>query len=189
MFPYIVWAATPNQELMQLLSGFHSLQAGFVQSVNSNQQSSGKMALQRPGKFRWEIEKPNQQLIIADGKYIWVYDADLQQATKQKMDYQQANNPALLLSGSIEDLQRDFIITKLSKPGQGIWFELIPKAQNALFQKIEIQFINKKISTMYIVDNLGQHSRLKFNNILINPKLNASLFKFIPPKDVDVVEN
>jgi outer membrane lipoprotein carrier protein len=190
IFPCLIWAATatPNKELTQLLSSFHSLQADFVQSINSNQHSSGKMALQRPGKFRWEIQEPYPQLIIADGKYIWIYDADLQQVTKQKMDYREANNPALLLSGSIQNLQKNFIITKLNqKPGE--WFELRPKAKNGLFQKIQIQFISHKLTAMYIVDNLGQHSTLRFNHLHVNPKLNPKLFSFVPPKNVDVVEN
>jgi outer membrane lipoprotein carrier protein len=190
IFPCLIWAAasSPTQELTQLLSCFNSLQADFVQSVNSNQRSSGKIALQRPGKFRWEIQKPYPQLIIADGKYIWIYDADLQQVTKQKMDYSEANNPALLLSGSIQNLPKNFIITKLSqKPGK--WFELRPKAKNGLFQKIQIQFINRKLTSMHIVDNLGQHSTLRFNQLHVNPKLNPKLFRFVPPNNIDVVEN
>ncbi len=194
VFPCIIFASSPAQELIELLSSFHSLQANFVQSVVNDkpdvtQQLSGQVFLQRPNLFRWEIQKPSQQLIIADGINIWVYDADLQQATKRKIDYRQSNNPAMLLSGSLKDLPKNFIITKLSKLPKGEWFELKPRTGNTMFQKMRVQFVNRKLSTMYVTDNLGQRTKLVFTNVRINPKLKPVLFKFKPSPNVDVVEN
>ena len=39
------------------------------------------MSLAAPRLFRWEYVKPYPQLIVADGKTVWVYEPDLQQAT------------------------------------------------------------------------------------------------------------
>jgi outer membrane lipoprotein carrier protein len=194
IFPCIVFASSPSQELIELLSSFNSLQANFVQSVVNDksrisQQLNGQVSLQRPNLFRWEIKQPNRQLIIADGANIWVYDADLQQATKQKIDYRQSNNPAVLLSGSLKDLPENFIVTKLSKSDIGKWFELKPKTSNTMFQKIQLQFRNGKLSTMYITDNLGQLTKLVFTNVRINLKLKPILFKFNPSPNIDIVEN
>lgn len=181
IFPSIVFATTPQEQLAQLLSNFNSMQANFVQTTD-NQKTIGQMALQRPGKFRWQVQKPSQQLIIADGTMLWIYDADLQQATKQKLNYQKSDNPAMLLSGSIADLQKNFIITK-----QGAWFSLKPRANHGMFQNIQLQFINGKLESMHILDNLGQHSVIKFSKVRINPKINPNLFKFKPGQGVDVV--
>lgn len=195
VFPCIVFASSPSQELIKLLSSFNSLQANFVQQnivsnkSSINQQLNGQVFLQRPNLFRWEIQQPNQQLIVADGANIWIYDADLQQATKQKIDYQQSNNPAMLLSGSLKDLPNNFIITKLSKSDIGKWFELKPKTGNTMFQKIQVQFRDSKLSAMYVIDNLGQHTKLVFTNVRINPKLEPILFKFKPSSNIDIVEN
>jgi outer membrane lipoprotein carrier protein len=194
IFPCIIFASSPTQELIKLLSSFDSMQANFVQSVindgsNINQRSDGQVFLQRPNLFRWEMQQPSQQLIIADGTNVWVYDADLQQATKQKIDYRQSNNPAMLLSGSSKDLPKNFIITKLSKSAKGEWFELKPKTRNGMFQKMQVQFVNGQLSTMYITDNLGQRTKLVFTNVQINPKLKPILFKFKPSPNVDIVEN
>ena len=186
LFPSIVCAITPTQQLANLLSNFTSMQANFVQTT-ALQQSTGQMAMQRPGKFRWQVQKPSQQLIIADGTTLWIYDADLQQATKQKLNYRQSDNPAMLLSGSIADLQKNFIITKLQKSEPGAWFALKPRTKHGMFQNIQLQFINGKLKTMYIVDNLEQHSGIKFSKVRINPKINNKLFEFKPEKGVDVV--
>ncbi len=188
IFPILAFGSTPPQELTDLLSNFNSMQANFVQTSDA-QQTKGQMAMQRPGKFRWQVQKPNQQLIIADGTFLWIYDADLQQATKQKLNYQQSNNPTMLLSGSVEDLEKDFTITKLPARKPGEWFALKPKSQHGMFQVIQLQFINGILKTMHITDNLGQQSMIKFSNVLINPKLDSRLFTFKPEKGVDVVEN
>ena len=76
------WAADPTTELTGLLSEFNSMTAQFSQVVYSGkgkvvQRSSGTMALQRPGKFRWQVSEPNAQLLIADGSDLWVYDVVL----------------------------------------------------------------------------------------------------------------
>lgn len=81
------------------------------------QKTTGKMALLRPGKFRWETQQPTQQLIIANGRYAWVYDVDLEQVTKQKINTQQPGSPAELLSGSSDTLRRAFSIKRLTSDG------------------------------------------------------------------------
>ena len=48
--------------------------------------AAGKLYLQKPGKFRWDYSQPSEQLILADGKQIWFYDKDLQQANVRDMD-------------------------------------------------------------------------------------------------------
>ena len=61
--------------------------------------AAGRLYLQKPGKFRWDYSEPSEQLILADGKQIWFYDKDLQQANVRNMDASLANTPAVLLSG------------------------------------------------------------------------------------------
>jgi outer membrane lipoprotein carrier protein len=34
-----------------------------------------------PDRFRWDYRKPYQQVIVADGTAIWIYDSDLEQVT------------------------------------------------------------------------------------------------------------
>src|SRR3989338_7359814 len=107
-FSLTALADESSQRLSVILSGLQTLQADFEQTLiresAAETSSNGKMALQRPGKFRWEVRQPNQQRIIADGRYLWIYDADLEQVTKQRLDFHHPGSPALLLSGSIRSL-------------------------------------------------------------------------------------
>jgi outer membrane lipoprotein carrier protein len=181
-------------DLASQLSHFNSMTANFAQilydsSGNVIQKNTGQMALKRPGKFRWQVDKPNKQLLIADGRFLWIYDEDLEQATKQKLDKNQANSPAWLLSGSVTSLEDRFLIYRVKKGEPGEWFQLKPDNQKDLFKWIQLHFVQGNLTEMQLYDNLGQLSKFVFTNIKINPNLPNNVFQFSPPKGVDVVEN
>ena len=188
MFPVSSYAATASEDLISALTKLHSFKADFVQSVLDGrgsiiQKSSGQMALQRPGKFRWETQKPGQQLVIADGKKVWFYDIDLQQVTVQKQQTTQPNSPALLLNGEPIKLAKDYIITQ---PANGI-YQLKPKQTNSMFNIIELGFQNNNLNIIRLQDSFGQITTVQFKNVDNNPNLPARLFQFVLPKGVDVV--
>ena len=193
LFSTITFASNAGAELAQLLEKTHTMQADFEQFIISasgkelGEHTAGKIAIERPGKFRWETSHPTHQLIVANNDYIWNYDADLAQATKGKIDYAQAGNPAMLLSGSSETLRQSFYIFKIAKPGVGIWFELKPKVKNNLYQWIKLHLIEEHLDAIYIMNNLDQNSEIRFENIIINADLPAGIFKFSPPKGTDVI--
>jgi outer membrane lipoprotein carrier protein len=183
----------PADSVSALLSGFHNMSAEFTQTtydVNKQpmQKSAGVMALSRPGKFRWEITQPNAQLLIADGSYLWIYDIDLAQATRQKLNKNKTNSPAFLLSGSIESLKaRYHVVSLTARSGQT--FRLTPKNSDDLFKWIELDFLDGKLKAMQLSDNLGSLSSFEFKQVKLDPEFNPSLFQFKAPKGVDVIQN
>jgi outer membrane lipoprotein carrier protein len=191
-FPTLVMAADACQDLPNILDKIHTMQADFVQVVKNStgvgQQSKGMMILQRPGKFRWEIFNPSHQLIIANDFNILTYDSDLKQLSRQKISYKQADNPVALLSGSVSELQKKFIIKKqLSKKESGDYFELHPKIKDSMFQLVTMHFASGRLDFMRILDNLGQQTDIEFINIKINIPLDRKVFVFTPPKGVDII--
>ncbi len=187
-------AETASQTLAASLSKFQSLSANFQQNVFDGkghllQKNTGTMALLRPGKFRWEVVSPNPQLLLADGRYLWVYDKDLQQATRQAMDKNNANSPASLLSGSVETLENRFNVKQLKATAQTQSYQLRPNSQHDLFKWIELTFIADKLSSMKLADNTGSITDFHFQNVKMNPSLSNNLFHFKPPKGVEVIKN
>jgi outer membrane lipoprotein carrier protein len=181
-----LWAQTAADDLAAKLSNIKTMQANFNQTLYESRgpaakKTSGQMYLQRPGKFHWQINQP-KQILIADGSNLWVYDVELQQATKQRLNNRRALSPAELLSGSVADLQRQFIISYQN----GI-FSLQPKSRNEMFQQVQLKFVNDQLRSLRFLNNLGQTSQLQFSDIRINAPLNPGLFHFTPPKGVDVV--
>lgn len=205
-----------SNDLFSLLDNITTMSADFVQTVaqqprshnkgsqtTPSQQTTGKMSLSRPGKFRWEIEQPTQQLIIATNRYIWIYDIDLEQVTKQSINTRQSGNPAQLLSDSGNALRRTFSVTRLpdegidqdsddatNKPGKhSDYFELRPKAKNSMYNWIRVLFIDSKLRQMTMEDALGQRNKFIFSNVTTNQEISPSLFIFTAPNGVDVIDN
>jgi len=193
-FPLLAWGETAGQDLAKLLGSINTMQGKFVQTMENNnlgsgQKSSGVFAMQRPGKFRWEIFNPSHQLILVSGDIILIYNDDLKQVSRQKVDYRQTNNPIFLLSSSTLELQNNFYIKRLlSIPDGYSCFELRPKTKDDFFQKVIIKFKQNKLHSMFVLDNLGQKTNFDFFGVDFNVSLDKKVFIFIPPKGVDYYE-
>ncbi|STX29387.1 outer membrane lipoprotein carrier protein [Legionella beliardensis] len=186
-----VWADTPAAEVQAKLNAIHSMSANFDQIVTAGKrevsQTSGKMALVRPGRFRWETKSPLEQLVVADSKQLWVYDIDLEQVTVKKQEQGLGGTPGLFLSGYDNTVTRDFDVTAKDKDGVRTYI-LKAKSPKENFQTVHLTFNKDALSLIEFFDQLGQHTIVKLKNIKTNPSLATKLFQFKPPKGVDVVE-
>jgi len=183
--------ASPTSEVEKYLGGLATWSADFTQTIDDGhgkvmRSAVGKLYLQKPGKFRWDYSQPSEQLILADGKQIWFYDKDLQQANVRDMDASLANTPAVLLSGG-GSLGSQFDVTALP-PSDGLeWYQLIPKHADTDFQLVRIGFRHGDLASMFLADKLHQVTQLAFSNPKRNAKFASDLFSFVPPPGVDVI--
>lgn len=190
-FPLLAQAGAVDA-LKQFLDGTRSYRAEFSQSVLSKSgrkplQSTGKLAFQKPGKFRWDVEKPYPQLMVGDGQKVWIHDPELEQVTVKKMDQALGATPAALLSGT-SDMLRNFNLSEGGEADGLQWVEARPKSQEASFDMVRLGFVpNGELKAMEMFDNFGQTTFLRFHQPERNPALPASLFRFTPPKGTDVI--
>lgn len=151
-----------------------------------NRSYSGTMQVKRPGQFRWETTSPMQQLIVTNGQTVWIYDPDLEQATRQQMDAQVGNTPALLLSGKPDQIKKAFRVTQPNRSQAN--FVLYPRSKDGSFESLTIRFQGDVPSQMVLQDSLGQKTDIQFSNVKLNPRLNDQLFVFKPPVGTDVID-
>ncbi|WP_299188448.1 outer membrane lipoprotein chaperone LolA [uncultured Psychrobacter sp.] len=175
------------KRLNKLLTNTKSMTADFTQTTKgaTNGTFKGSMSVQRPNNFRWETKSPSEQLIVANGNSMWIYDKDLEQATKQGVDSQVGNTPALLLSGDPSKIDKNFKVTQPYENKN--YYVLYPKTGDASFKNLSVSFNGGKPVMMVLNDTLGQTTSIKFNSIKLNPSISSSQFKFTPPKGVDVI--
>jgi outer membrane lipoprotein carrier protein len=178
-------------DVERYLSGVSSWSADFAQTIDDGhgkiaRSAAGKLYLQKPGKFRWDYTAPSEQLILADGKQIWFYDKDLQQANVRDMDVSLASTPAVLLSGGAS-VSSQFTVTTLPKNAGLDWYQLIPKHADTDFQLVRIGFNKGELASMFLADKLNQITQVTFSNSKRNPQLAPDLFTFAPPPGVDVI--
>lgn len=187
------YANTPSTSLIQLLNNVRSMQADFTQVVSDNRgkavnKTRGHMALQRPGKFRWDTQQPNKQLIVTNGQKVWIYDPDLEQVSIRYLTKEAGETPALLLSNTNATLENDFRVQMLSDDSSLQWFLLTPRDKGSMFEAIRLGFANQQIRQMQLQDHLGHVTRIRFDRIVVNATLSPSLFTFRPPANVDVID-
>ena len=150
------------------------------------QQATGTMQFARPGKFRWQYDKPYEQLIVGDGARLWVYDRDLNQVSVRKLDKALGDSPAALLAGSNE-IEKIYNLTNLGNQEGMDWLEAVPKSKENTFERIRLGFSPAGLEAMELRDQFSQVTVIKFANVERNPKLSAEAFRFVPPKGADVI--
>lgn len=188
-------ADTGATSLEQFFTGLHDLTANFDQTITDvkgvvTQNASGKVTIQRPGKFRWDYVTPYEQLVLGDGQHLWTYDADLEQATIKPQSDALAGTPALLLSA--EEQPGDlFNVAPLPARDGEDWFELTPKTEHGLgdtqFNQLRLGFVHGTLVAMELVDAFDQTTLIRFNDLRRNGGVSAKVFDFTPPAGVDVI--
>jgi chaperone LolA len=189
---FSVQAGEGRTQLDKYLAEFNTLEASFSQELADEkgavrQRSQGKVYLQRPGKFRWEYQKPYEQLIVADGKKVWIYDKDLEQVTAKPLHAAIGNTPALLLGGQV-NIEKEFTISEDGRKEGLQWLTLKPQGKENQYSDIRLGFEGSTLRNMELHDNFGQTTRIRFAEEQRNKKLAPSLFEFKPPAGVDVMD-
>jgi outer membrane lipoprotein carrier protein len=180
--------------LRQFLAGAQTLQADFRQELlgpghETIETASGSLSIRRPGRFAWRYAEPIVQLIVADGENLWIYDADLAQATVTALDDAAPASPAMLLSGEAS-LDTEFDVLEELVVGDTTWVRLAPK-RNGLdgsdFKEVRVGFRDGSISELQLLDSLDQTTLLEFSDVQVGIELPENEFEFELPPGVDLI--
>jgi outer membrane lipoprotein carrier protein len=163
----------------------------FTQTVTApdgvkKKSSSGSFEFARPNRFRFAYAKPFEQLIVADGRKVWIYDADLNQVSARKLSNALGATPAALLAGG--SLEIDFDLAAMPAKDGLDWVKATPKAKDGAFQSVLIGFRGKDLAAVEIVDSFGQRSLLQFAQLAPNVAIAPERFVFTVPPGADVIE-
>ncbi len=174
------------------LKSVRTLSADFVQVVRNrdgqiSSRVTGTLSLSRPDRFRWDYRDPYVQVIVADGRKLWLYDADLEQVTVRPLESGLGSTPAMLLSGT-GSVGESFSSGPVERDGDWTWCRLIPRQQGSDFESVSLGFDDRGgLVAMQLLDKLGQSTELNFSDVALNQKLDPALFQFTPPKGADVI--
>ncbi len=175
----------------QFFDQLQTLEADFYQRVDGGetgvrQESTGRVWIQRPGRFRWHYQHPYEQELVADGKNLWTHDPDLEQVTVKPAAEVLTDSPAMLLSGQ-RPVSSVFDIQSLERESELDWFRLLPLSEDATVEEIQLGFRDEELLVMQILDHFGNRTTLHFQQILRNQGLDEGLFRFIPPANADLI--
>jgi outer membrane lipoprotein carrier protein len=196
----MAWTARADG-LGALTAFLKSAQAGraeFTQIVTSPAQegrqpksktSTGVFEFQRPSHFRFDYKKPFEQILVADGHTLWLYDRDLNQVTARSQSQTLGNTPVALIASApdLKALQADFVLSNAPDHDDLVWVNAIPKARDGALKSISLGFRGEQLVMLDVQDNLGQRSVLRFGEFRWNPGFSASEFQFKPPAGADLL--
>ncbi|MBS1200813.1 MAG: Outer rane lipoprotein carrier protein LolA [Proteobacteria bacterium] len=184
-------AEAAAERVDRYLSRLATLRAGFQQEVLDasgavREEAAGSLAVSKPGRFRWDYRTPSEQVLVSDGKTIWLYDVELEQVTVRKADQALSATPASLLSGKGK-ASESFVVADGGHADGYEWALLTPRLEDTDFRQVRLGFRDGALERMDLVDRLGQTTRIRFTDVELNPALADNLFGFKPPPGVDVV--
>jgi outer membrane lipoprotein carrier protein len=174
--------------LRETLSG----KGSFTQTVTAadglrKKVSSGSFEFQRPNRFRFAYAKPFEQLIVADGTKVWIYDPDLKQASSRRLDGALDSTPAAVLAGG-GDVDKQFALSADGSRDGLEWVLALPRAKEGMVRELRIGLRGREPAAIEVVDSFGQRSLLQFAGFQTGVAIAAERFSFKPPPGVDVVE-
>lgn len=151
--------------------------------------SSGSFEFLRPSRFRFHYLKPFEQLIVADGQTLWLYDADLNQATARRQQEVLGNTPAALIAtaSDLKGLSALFTLANAPDADGQQWVLATPKSRDGQLQSVRLGFRQGQLATLEMLDSFGQRSVMQFGPLDTQAGFKPGHFAFQPPAGADVL--
>lgn len=172
--------------LQQRISKLNTFEADFKQQVIDADgklimQGKGKVHLSHPSLIRWHALEPDENLMVSDGKTLWIYNIDLEQVTASDAKQAIDSTPFALLASNDVSLWANYSVTRQDEA-----FVITPKQKSAQVAHLYIYFKDEKFSKLVIEDLSKQKSEFTFAATSSNHALSKSLFIFTLPEGVEL---
>ena len=195
IFAQLMPSGSALDRLDALLRNIETLDADVVQLIVESdggvlEESEIQMLLKKPDGFYWETLTPFPELIVTDGTTLWNYQPDLEQVVIEDWDSSRSELAAQLLSGNIESLGGDYTINSVTPMGsEHHEFELTPRSADNVYQLISINFMHDELDSIYLNSKNGQQTVWRFENVIRNSAIDNAKFQFVPPENIEIIEN
>ena len=174
------------------------LRARFSQNytraiVGRSTLSTGTLTFKKPGRMRWDYDKPEPRMFLSDGKALWLYEPAEKQAFKQELKTSQLPAALAFLMGKgkiTDEFEVSFAKDKShGRPGDHR-LALSPKQPQSAYKSILFIVDPKEflVRESVLVDAQGNTNHFVFDGLEVNAKVADSVFKWSPPAGVRVVD-
>lgn len=180
-------------EVEQALDTMTSFEAEFVQVVTDEklfreEKTTGKVWIQRPGKFFWRYDSGQKMDIVADGVNIWIYQPELKQVMVQSLNDIGEDLPISWLASGQPVAQR-YHTRKLPEKSDGlVWFDLQNKkggSQEIAF--VELGMKENVMQQVRLTSSDGRVTLVRFQQPQRNQNIDPNRFVFEPAVGIDIV--
>ena len=181
--------AKKNDEIISkienYLNNINTLQAEFIQIDHYGNSKSGILRIAKPGKIRFEYNKPSSIIIISDGKYIIFFDKKLEQINripKNKIPIK------FLIDDKFSFKKNEILIKNLNYDGNVISIT-IKDNKNHFSGDLTLLFEDKPLvlRQWIIQDSQGFTTKVSLQEISTDIVINDTYFKFNYQENFDKI--
>jgi outer membrane lipoprotein carrier protein len=168
-----------------------SLRAHYTEryaGMGMDRTESGTLLLKKPGRMRWNYDKPVGKVFVLDGKFAWFYtpgDVQAQKIPAKQLD--DLRSPLRFLLGHTQ-LKKELDKLTVTPEGAGFRIAGIPKGME---ERVKLLTLGVKasgtIERMRLEEVSGAVTEFAFTDIEENVPVKNSDFVFSPPAGVLVV--
>lgn len=192
------WASEEQKALDAIQKQYESvktftakfLQKSYVKTMNQSLEAKGEVQIKKPGKMKWIYNAPDPQILVSNGKILWLYIPNEQQVTKVPVEsIYSSNTPALFLAGKGK-LTDTFNVVNVSKENDSIIVVLIPIEEDNSLDRLELftDIKTYQITGSTVYDKLGNKTEIHFSDIQVNVKIPEDTFRFQIPKNAELLD-
>ena len=166
------------------------LQADFTQLEYDGEgvfqrESTGRLYLSRPGRFRLDYLEPDELIIWADGENLSLFDKELEQVTVYKQTEQLRESAAALLAGDASVLENYEVIQAEFDDGLQ-WFDLT--GADAEEGDLRLALRGSVPAVLEYADDLGSRVRMLLFSLDLDSELDDEVFAPTIPPGTDIFE-
>lgn len=151
---------------------------------------SGHLWLRKPGRMRWEYQRPAGKLFVSDGKFIYFYSPSSNRAEKSKLkESEDLRAPLAFLLGKL-DFDREFQAFTAKPEGADTLITATAKSNRLPYTDVEF-LVTPTHSIRRLLVRGQDRSVLEysFDGEKVNPPIDDAMFRFKLPPGAEFVES
>jgi outer membrane lipoprotein carrier protein len=168
-----------------------SLRAHYTEhytGMGMDRTESGTLLLKKPGRMRWNYDKPVGKVFVLDGKYAWFYtpgDTQAQRVPAKELD--DLRSPLRFLLGHTQ-LQKELDNLTVTPEGADFKITGVPKGMSQRVKALTLKVTSTgAIEQMEIEELDGSITAFSFSGIEENVPVKSEDFIFQSPAGVTIV--
>lgn len=177
-----------------------ALEAGFVQqtrsvmlgsSLGGDERTEGRVVFAKPGRMRWEYEKPEPSLVVSDGETLWIHDPAAREVQRLPVSQGYLSGAALQFLLGEGDVLESFAVDAdaCGDDAESVELRLTPRS-GATYERLGLTVSpsSGEVQATEVIDLFGNATRIAFRDVKTNPEVPDATFRFTPPDGTRVID-
>ena len=158
-----------------------------ISGVGGDVESGGKFYFSRPDRMLWDYSEGQEQKVVGDGSYVWIYQPDLEQAYRVGYSKAFGSGGLVALLAGREGLGQRFDVVLLENGSEQVRIRLEPRSEIGETLDLTLRAGTMDLVAVRVTDPAGSVTFVEFEGAERNVPIDQNLFEFTPPDGIDII--